>query len=182
MLTTSSVIPYPHWLNPADNSWQLICATLVGLMSIPGLAVFYAGLVRNKWIVNTMLMVFTGFSVTLVVWMLWGYNMAFGQLSHFGPTGSFWSGFIGHATPLATASSEQGQTVSGANTLIPFHFPTATFAYFQFTFDFDCVLCVRSRSSIQCCACIFYLRSLSIAFFACARDLRFVLLRFVFSV
>jgi Amt family ammonium transporter len=130
----STVIPYPHWLNPADNSWQLICATLVGLMSIPGLAVFYGGLVRNKWIVNTMLMVFTGFSVTLVVWMLWGYNMAFGQLSHFGSNGSFWSGFIGHATPLATASSEQGQTVSGANTLIPFHFPTATFAYFQFTF------------------------------------------------
>jgi Amt family ammonium transporter len=111
-----------------------MAATLVGLMSLPGLAVLYGGLVRKKWIVNTMLMVFTGFSLTLIVWLLWGYNMAFGPLSHFGPTGSFWSGFIGHFTPLSTASSEQNQAVSGANTLIPFHFPTATLAYFQFVF------------------------------------------------
>ncbi len=127
-------IPYPSWLNPADNTWQLVAATLVGLMSLPGLAVLYGGLVRKKWIVNTMLMVFVGFSATLVVWMLWGYNLAFGPQSHFGPTGSFWSGFIGHFTPLSTAGAEQGQAVSGANTLIPFHFSTATLAYFQFVF------------------------------------------------
>jgi Amt family ammonium transporter len=130
----ATVIPYPNWLNPADNTWQLVSATLVGLMSLPGLAVLYGGLVRKKWIVNTMLMVFSGFSLTLVVWMLWGYNLAFGPLSHFGPTGSFWSGFIGHFTPLSTAGAEQGQAVSGANTLVPFHFPTATLAYFQFVF------------------------------------------------
>lgn len=134
MLYAATNIPYPSWLNPADNTWQLMAATLVGLMSLPGLAVLYGGLVRKKWIVNTMLMVFTGFSLTLIVWLLWGYNMAFGPLSHFGPTGSFWSGFIGHFTPLSTASSEQNQAVSGANTLIPFHFPTATLAYFQFVF------------------------------------------------
>jgi len=40
-------------------------------MSLPGLAVLYGGLVRKKWIVNTMLMVFAGFSITLIVWMLW---------------------------------------------------------------------------------------------------------------
>ncbi len=127
-------IPYPSWLNPADNTWQLVAATLVGLMSLPGLAVLYGGLVRKKWIVNTMLMTFVGFSATLVVWMLWGYNLAFGPQAHFGPTGSFFSGFIGHFTPLSTAGAEQGQAVSGANTLIPFHFPTATLAYFQFVF------------------------------------------------
>jgi Amt family ammonium transporter len=134
VLTAVTNIPYPHWLNPADNTWQLVSATLVGLMSLPGLAVLYGGLVRKKWIVNTMLMVFSGFSLTLVVWMLWGYNLAFGHLSHFGPTGSFWSGFIGHFTPLSTAGAEQGQAVSGANSLIPFHFSTATLAYFQFVF------------------------------------------------
>ncbi len=134
MLFAATNIPYPNWLNPADNTWQLVAATLVGLMSLPGLAVLYGGLVRKKWIVNTMLMVFTGFSLTLVVWMLWGYNLAFGPQSHFGPTGSFWSGFIGHFTPLSTAGSEQGQAVSGANTLIPFHYSTSTLAYFQFVF------------------------------------------------
>ena len=134
MLTAVTNIPYPSWLNPADNTWQLTAATLVGLMSLPGLAVAYGGLVRKKWIVNTMLMVFAGFSLTLVVWMLWGYNLAFGPISHFGSTGSFWSGFIGHFTPLSTAGAEQGQAVSGANTLVPFHYPTATLAYFQFVF------------------------------------------------
>jgi Amt family ammonium transporter len=81
-----------------------------------------------------MFMTFMAFSITLVVWMLWGYNLAFGPASHFGATGSFWSNFIGHFTPLATAGSEQGQAVSGANSLVPFHFPTATLAYFQFVF------------------------------------------------
>jgi len=134
VLTAVTNIPYPSWLNPADNTWQLVAATLVGLMSLPGIAVLYGGLVRKKWIVNTMFMTFMAFSITLVVWMLWGYNLAFGPASHFGATGSFWSNFIGHFTPLATSGSEQGQAVSGANTLIPFHFPTATLAYFQFVF------------------------------------------------
>jgi Amt family ammonium transporter len=134
VLTAVTNIPYPSWLNPADNTWQLVAATLVGLMSLPGIAVLYGGLVRKKWIVNTMFMTFMAFSITLVVWLLWGYNLAFGPASHFGATGSFWSNFIGHFTPLATSGSEQGQAVSGANTLVPFHFPTATLAYFQFVF------------------------------------------------
>ncbi len=79
MLDAAANIPYPHWLNPADNTWQLVAATLVGLMSLPGIAVLYGGLVRKKWIVNTMMMTFCGFAVVLVVWMLWGYNLAFGQ-------------------------------------------------------------------------------------------------------
>jgi Amt family ammonium transporter len=134
VLTAVTNIPYPGWLNPADNTWQIVAATLVGLMSLPGLAVLYGGLVRKKWIVNTMFMTFMAFSLTLIVWMLWGYNLAFGPASHLGATGSFWSNLIGHFTPLATAGSEQGQAVSGANSLIPFHFPTATLAYFQFVF------------------------------------------------
>lgn len=134
MLFAATNIPYPNWLNPGDNAWQLVSATLVGLMSLPGLAVLYGGLVRKKWIVNTMLMCFSGFALTLLVWILWGYNMAFGPISHFGATGSFWSGFVGHFHPLVTAASVTGQAISGANTLIPFHFPTATLAYFQFVF------------------------------------------------
>jgi len=134
VLFAATNIPYPSWLVPADNTWQLVAATLVGLMSLPGLAVLYGGLMRKKWIVNTMMMCFTGFALTLVVWMLWGYNMAFGPLSDFGSHGSFWSGFIGHFHPISSAFSEQGQAVSGANTLIPFHFPTATLIYFQFVF------------------------------------------------
>ena len=71
--------PYPDWLNPGDNTWQLVAATLVGLMSIPGIAILYGGLVQKKWAVNTMLMAFTGFSLVLVVWVLWGFKMGFGE-------------------------------------------------------------------------------------------------------
>ena len=46
------MIPYPSWLNAGDNSWQLTAATLVGLMSIPALAVLYGGLVQKKWAIN----------------------------------------------------------------------------------------------------------------------------------
>ena len=60
----------PTWLDTGSNSWQLTAATFVGLMSIPGLAVLYGGLVPKKWVVNTMFMAFSGFSVVLVVWAI----------------------------------------------------------------------------------------------------------------
>ncbi len=127
-------IAYPSWLNSGDNTWQLVAATLVGLMSLPGIAVLYGGLVQRKWVVNTMLMAFAGFSLVLLVWVLWGYNMGFGPQAHLGATGSFWSGLVGHPHPIVSHFGEQNQAVSGANTLIPFHFPTSTLAYFQFVF------------------------------------------------
>lgn len=126
-------IPYPSWLNSGDNAWQLVAATLVGLMSIPALAVLYGGLIQKKWIVNTMLMVFSGFSLTLVVWVLWGYNMAFGPAAHLGGN-DFLNNLVGVPHTLLSAAASQGQAVSDTNTVVPFHFPTATLAYFQFAF------------------------------------------------
>ena len=64
------MVPYPSWLNAGDSSWQLTAATLVGLMSLPGIAVLYGGLVQRKWAVNTMLMAFSGFAMVLIVWVL----------------------------------------------------------------------------------------------------------------
>jgi ammonium transporter, Amt family len=127
-------IAYPSWLNTGDNTWQLVAATLVGLMSLPGLAVLYGGLVQRKWVVNTMLMAFAGFSLVLLVWVLWAYDMGFGTFAHLGPAGSFWAGLVGKPHPIVSHFGEQNQAVSGANSLIPFHFPTSTLAYFQFVF------------------------------------------------
>jgi Amt family ammonium transporter len=83
-----------------------------------------------------MFMVFAGFALTLVVWMAWGFSFAFGlPQAHFGSSNTaFLSTFIGKWFTLFSAHAEQSQAVSGANTLIPFHYPTATFAYFQFVF------------------------------------------------
>jgi len=127
-------IPYPGWLNPGDNTWQLTAATLVGLMSLPGIAVLYGGLMQRKWVVNTMLMAFSGFSLVILVWVLWGYKMGFGPQANLGAKGSFWAGVVGHPSPITSPAVSQGQAVSGANTLIPFHYPTSTLAYFQLVF------------------------------------------------
>jgi len=127
-------LPYPNWLNPGDNAWQLVAATLVGLMSLPGLAVLYGGLVRRKWVVNTMLMAFAGFSAVLVVWVLWAYDMGFGTFAHLGPAGSFLGSLVGRPGSILGSVAEQAQAKSGANSLIPFHFSTSTLAYFQFVF------------------------------------------------
>ena len=107
----AGMAPYPSWLNPGDNAWQLISATLVGLMSLPGIAVLYGGLLQTKWVVNTMLMAFSGFALVLVVWVLWGYNLAFGPQSHFGSDGSFLSGFVGKFWPMGSHFGEQNQAV-----------------------------------------------------------------------
>src|SRR5215831_10942369 len=80
-----TVIPYPTWLGSGDNAWQMTAATLVGLMSIPALAVLYGGLVQKKWAMNTVMMVFVTFCLVLSTWVLWAYKMGFGTtLVHFG--------------------------------------------------------------------------------------------------
>ncbi len=148
LLAAAVPVPYPSWLNPGDNTWQIVAATFVGLMSIPGLAVLYASIVQKKWAVNVLAMMFAGFSLVLIAWILWSYKMGFGatsigsgvkngvqtQLSGVGTVKHFFENFVGRPGGITNSSAEQGQAVSAANTLIPFHFPTTTLAYFQFVF------------------------------------------------
>lgn len=134
MLAAVTNVPWPSWLNTGDNTWQMVAATLVGLMSLPGLAVLYGGLVQKKWVVNTMLMAFVGFSVVLIVWVLWAYNMGFGVPAHWGPAGSFFGNLVGVPHPIVSHFGEQNQATLPEGTSIPFHFPTASLAYFQLVF------------------------------------------------
>ena len=125
--------PYPNWLNAGDNAWQLVAATLVGLMSIPGIAVLYAGIVQKKWAVNTMLMAFTGFSLVLVVWVLWVFKMGFGNPLKLGP--GILGAFIGQpGTLLGHATQDQAIIPLLASGMPTFRFPESTLAYFQFVF------------------------------------------------
>ena len=73
---------YPTWLNPGDNAWQMTAATLVGLMSVPGLVVLYGGVMQKRWSVNSMMLAFIAFALVLVIWVLYGYNMGFGHPIH----------------------------------------------------------------------------------------------------
>jgi ammonium transporter, Amt family len=125
--------PYPPWLSAGDNAWQLVAATLVGLMSIPGIAVLYAGIVQKKWAVNTMLMAFSGFSLVLVVWVLWGFNMGFGSPLKLGP--GFLGAFVGVPKTLLGDNTQQQATIPLLSGMIPdFKFSQTTLAYFQFVF------------------------------------------------
>ncbi len=129
--------PYPDWLSAGDNAWQLVAATLVGLMSIPGLALLYGGLVQRKWVVNTMLMAFTGFSLVLIVWVLWGFSLGFGK-----PLTPSWPGilssWVGTPASVLGHSAEEGQAhiplVSDAGLMPAFRFPQSSLVYFQFVF------------------------------------------------
>ncbi len=63
----------------ADNSWMLASSALVLLMTGPGLALFYGGLVRKKNVLSTMMQSFAMMAVISVVWGIVGYSLAFGQ-------------------------------------------------------------------------------------------------------
>ncbi len=64
-------------ISAADTAWVLISSALVLLM-IPGLAFFYGGLVRQKNVAGTLMQVVVTMGVVGVVWVLWGYSLAFG--------------------------------------------------------------------------------------------------------
>src|SRR5471032_1157400 len=63
--------------NKGDTAWMLVSTLLVIMMSIPGLALFYGGLVRSKNMLSILLQVFMIFSVIIVLWCLYGYSIAF---------------------------------------------------------------------------------------------------------
>jgi len=127
------MVPYPDWLNPGDNAWQLVAATLVGLMSIPGIAVLYGGIVQRKWAVNTMLMAFTGFSLVLVVWVLWGFKMGFGQPLKLGP--GILRAAVGIPHTILSSNNQQIAWIPLLDGTMPsFRFSETTLAYFQFVF------------------------------------------------
>ncbi|CAF9919029.1 MAG: hypothetical protein GOMPHAMPRED_001658 [Gomphillus americanus] len=117
----------PSWLTSpegGDNAWQLTAATLVGLQSVPGLMVLYAGLVKRKWAINSAFMAFYGFAATLIVWVLYAYRAAFGYQ---------WIPILG--VPGQGVSMEfmlQQAALPTAN--IVANYGMATMMYFQFVF------------------------------------------------
>ncbi|MGD0619432.1 MAG: ammonium transporter [Bryobacteraceae bacterium] len=66
-----------------DNAWMLVSAALVLLMTGPGLALFYGGLVRPKNVLSTMMHSFILMAVVTVIWAIVGYSLAFGEGSWF---------------------------------------------------------------------------------------------------
>nr|WP_230408195.1 ammonium transporter [Undibacterium baiyunense] len=80
--TPAAAAPAPT-ANKGDTAWMLVATLLVTMMSIPGLALFYGGLVRAKNMLSVLLQVFMIFSVIVVLWCIYGYSLAFTEGSRF---------------------------------------------------------------------------------------------------
>jgi len=65
-------------LDHGDNAWILTSSAIVLMMTIPGLALFYGGLVRGKNVLSILMLCFVTAAVVSVTWVLWGYSLAFG--------------------------------------------------------------------------------------------------------
>ncbi|MCJ1305650.1 Ammonium transporter [Hypocenomyce scalaris] len=114
----------PAWLDTGDNAWQLTAASLVGLQSVPGLVVLYAGMVKKKWAVNSAFMAFYAFASVLICWVTWAYKMGFGvKMLPF-------CGIPGPALAIDYQLDQAWLPTSGVTA----NFPMATMVYFQFVF------------------------------------------------
>jgi Amt family ammonium transporter len=146
---TATAVPtacQPAWLDTGSNSWQLTAATFVGLMSVPGLAALYGGLVPRKWVVNTMFMAFSGFALVLVVWVLWAYKMGFGSPLGGGSADTynytyggnffenFFYNFVGHPETALRGTWQTSQASLPTGTALPLAEANAALFYFQFVF------------------------------------------------
>jgi len=108
-------------IDTGDTAWMFISTILVILMTIPGLALFYGGLVRSKNILSVLTQVFAGFAMIALLWVAYGYSLAFG-----GPTEGGLSSFIGDFSNLFLGATSP-DSVSGT-------IPELVFICFQLTF------------------------------------------------
>ena len=77
-------VPVP---NKGDTAWMMVATLLVIMMSVPGLALFYGGLVRSKNMLSVLMQVMMIFSLIVVLWCIYGYSLAFTE------GGAFFGGF-----------------------------------------------------------------------------------------
>jgi len=67
----------PPTVDKGDTAWMMVATLLVTLMAVPGLALFYGGLVRSKNMLSVLMQVLTVFSLIVVLWAVYGYSLAF---------------------------------------------------------------------------------------------------------
>jgi ammonium transporter, Amt family len=113
-------------VNKGDTTWMLVSTILVILMTIPGLALFYGGLVRTKNMLSLLMQVFSVFSLVSILWVFYGYSLAF--TSGPGGLGAFIGGFSKAFLAGVTTDSTADTFTKGVA------IPELTFIAFQLTF------------------------------------------------
>ena len=89
--------------NKGDTAWLLVCTTLVIMMSVPALALFYGGLVRTKNMLSVLMQCMVVFSLIMVLWAIYGYSIAFTEGNAF--FGGFDRLFLAGITPDSVAAT-----------------------------------------------------------------------------
>src|SRR5262247_782924 len=102
MLAATAAYAEPT-VNKGDNAWMLTSTVLVLLMTIPGLALFYGGLVRTKNMLSVLMQFFYTVCIVTVIWALYGYSLAFTGGSDF--IGGFSKAFLMGVTPDSKAAT-----------------------------------------------------------------------------
>ncbi|WP_421693124.1 ammonium transporter [Aestuariivirga sp.] len=114
-------------VNKGDTTWMLVATCFVVLMTVPGLALFYGGLVRAKNVLSVLMQVLVVFSIISILWVLYGYSLAFtgnasASLNPF--IGGFSKLFLAGVTPASEIGTFSKET----------NIPELAFVIFQMTF------------------------------------------------
>jgi ammonium transporter, Amt family len=109
-------------INKGDTAWMLTATALVVLMTIPGLALFYGGLVRSKNVLSVLMQVLVCFCVISILWVIYGYSLAFTNGNGF--IGSFDKAFLSGVTTATMAATFSKEA----------YLPEMVYVIFQLTF------------------------------------------------
>ena len=113
--------------NKGDNAWMLVSTLLVIMMTVPGLALFYGGLVRSKNILSVLMQVLVTFSLIVVLWALYGYSLAFTE-------GNAFIGGLDRLFMRGLFDPIKGEFAMAATFSKGVYIPELLFAAFQATF------------------------------------------------
>ena len=117
-------------VNKGDTAWMLVASALVLLMTVPGLALFYGGLVRTKNMLSMLMQVFAIVCVVAILWVLYGYSLAFSSGASFNAfIGGFSKAFLNIAPEKKTILDATVATFSNGVVI-----PELVYVAFQLTF------------------------------------------------
>ncbi|OYY61399.1 MAG: ammonia channel protein [Burkholderiales bacterium 28-67-8] len=113
--------------NKGDTAWMMVSTLLVIMMAVPGLALFYGGLVRSKNMLSVLMQVFVTFSMIVVLWFVYGYSLAFTE-------GNAFFGGMDRLMMKGVWDNVAGTFANGATFSKGVYIPEIVFAVFQASF------------------------------------------------
>ena len=123
-VAAAAPVPVP---NKGDTAWMMVATLLVILMTVPGLALFYGGLVRSKNMLSVLMQVMVTFSLIVVLWFVYGYSLAFTE-------GNAFVGGLDRLFMKGVWDNAAGTFTNAATFSKGVYIPEIIFAAFQATF------------------------------------------------